>query len=351
MSGIRFNTERAERIFSEAHDAYVGERFLYSRVNTRYGFAPQNVHIPKEVKKGSHEHALFLFFTTVMMYASDSDMGFRQSVRLFEAYRYLFTEKIIDVDVPHVGNYLHEIGFVRPNQGAEYWHGSGATLFNHYEGKPLRVLSVQDVDEFLVKKRELEKRLGAESLPGIGPKIFSLMAIFFEELGLIDEMPGAFPADLHVQRICISLGIVEGSGIVYAAKLAEFLRPRIYDICRRLSMRPVDLSHALWFLGNRVCTRCPLVEGIEHVCPIVRHCGGAIPSLIYSRKGKWDLDTPRLPKGNGQQKNRQSSVFEHNSQVILDVAQHGRKTGLKKRKIFVPATRSLEDGSEQSSLF
>lgn len=320
MNTVRFITERAERVFLEAHEAYMNKRLLYGRVNARFGSAPQNMHIPEGVAKGSFEHTLFLFFTTIITYASDSDMGFRQSVFLFENFRHLFTEGLTAMSIAEVGDCLRQAGFVRPQQGALYWHGSGTALFCEYQGEPLRFLDVRSVEEFLLKKETLRKRLRREALPGIGPKIFSLMSLFFEELGLISEMSGAFPVDLHVQRICISLGIIEGGGTVYAASLAEYLRPRIYDVCQRLEMKPIDLSHALWFLGNRVCTRCSLVEGIEHICPIVHFCGGAISSLIYSRKGKWNLDVPRLEKGS-----RQFSLFDHDTEVLLDAAERGRR--------------------------
>jgi endonuclease III len=321
MNSVRFNAERAERILSEAHDMYMKERLLYSRVGIER--APQNTCIPQGVTRGSFAHGLFLYFTTLITYASESEMGFRQSARLFENHPHLFSEELLRVDVGHVGKHLREVGFVRPEQGAKYWHGSGVTLVREYDNDPLQIFAVENVDEFLSKKAILRKRLGKDGLPGIGPKIFSLMALFFEELGLIGEMPGAFPVDLHVQRICISLGIVEGGGIIDATFLAEFLRPKIYDICRRLGMRPLNLSHALWFLGNRVCTRCSLVEGIEHVCPVVHHCGGAIPSLIYARKGKWNFDAPRLQKGSPQY-----SIFDDNPEVLLDAAQDGRRRKL-----------------------
>lgn len=318
MNGLRFNLRVAKRVFWEAHEAYTNGRLLYSRI--RLELAPQNTCIPQGVAKGSREHISFLYFTTLITYAADSDMVFRQSLRLFGEKPSIFSEKLLGLGVKHVSRCLGEVGFIRPEQGALYWHGSGTTLFQEYQGDPLRLLAVRSVDEFLLKKQALKKQCGEEKLPGIGPKIFSLMALFFEELGLSREMPGAFPVDLHVQRFCISTGIAEGRGIVGAASFAEFLRPRIYEICRELGMRPLDLSHALWFLGNRVCTRCPLVEGLQYVCPVASRCGGAIPSLIYSRKGKWNLDAPRLEKGS-----RQSSLFDDEPEMLLDAAEHGRR--------------------------
>lgn len=335
MKNVRFNVRRAEKVFLEACGAYREQRLLFSRAGIEN--APQNTAVPGNVERGSFPHAVFLYFTTLITYASDSDMVFKQSVHLFEKYQYLFSEKLLEISVEEIGERFREVGFVRPKQGAGYWYGSGRTLFSEYQGEPLRLFAVENVDEFLLKKRALKKRFGKEALPGIGPKIFSLMAIFFHELGLIPEMPGAFPVDLHVQRICIAQGIIEGNGVSFAAPLAEFLRPRIYEVCERLGMRTLDLSHALWLLGHLGCTICPFVEGIEHVCPIASSCGGAPPSLLYARKGKWNLDAPRLRKGSIQ-----SSLFLDNPEVILDVAQHGRRNGFVQKNVSTTASSGKE---------
>ncbi len=324
MSTLIFDQVRAVEVLSMLSSAYLEQRMLYERVNSSLLSAPQQAHIPKDIIKGSRAHQIFLFFTTVITYASESDMGFRQSVDLYNRFPEYFGEELLHLDVSDVSTALLSVGFVRPNQGAGYWHGSGTSLYREFGGEPREFFSVSGVDEFLQRKKQMSKKFGREALPGIGPKIFSLMSLFFEELGIIPEMPGAFPVDLHVQRIMISCGIVQGSGRVPASEVAEFIRPRLYAHCVTHGIRPLDLSHALWFLGNRVCTVCRHVEGLPMVCPVEQLCGGAIPSMIYGRKGLWDLDAVRHRKGS-----LQSSLFDFDSEVVLDKAHHGRRRAVR----------------------
>jgi endonuclease III len=319
VSTVLFDEDRAYRVLSDIALAYRTQRQLYSRVHARECSAPQHKHIPPGVHKASPEHQIFLFLTTLITYASETDAGFRQSVRLYAQWPEYFGPELCKVSQSTLAHSLRRVGFVRPMQGAEYWHTSGSTLFREYGASPLEILRVESVDAFIAKKRSMRKKLGYGALAGIGPKIFSLMALFFEELGLLDEVPGAFPVDLHVQRICISTGIVQSTGRVHATYLAEFLRPRLYALCNKLGIRPFDLAHALWFLGNRVCTRCRDVEGLASVCPAMTQCDGAIPSHLYGNKGLWDFSLPRHQKGS-----MQYSLFENDPTSMLDLAEHGR---------------------------
>ena len=119
---------------------------------------------------------------------------------------------------------------------------------------------------------------------------------------------GAFPVDLHVQRIFISSNVVMGAGTMDAAEIAEFIRVRLSELCYELDIKPLDLSHALWFLGNKLCTKCDKVKGIKSGCPVEEMCSGGIPSLSYNKTGRWELDVPRKEKGH---------PFHGSHQVIL----------------------------------
>ena len=148
--------------------------------------------------------------------------------------------------------------------------------------------SVEDI--LLFKK-------GGGDLPGFGPKILSLLSLFYEELGLLTMPPDAFPVDVHVQRFVISTKIVTANAPATNEQVERVLRPLLCEVCVEEGWKPLELSHALWFLGNRCCNGCYNNAATEFLCPAYAKCGGSISTLPYSRRGIWEITEPRHRKG------------------------------------------------------
>lgn len=107
----------------------------------------------------------------------------------------------------------------------------------------------------------------------------------------------AFPVDVHVQRFAISTGIVTADASVTNEEVERRLRPLLCEICVEEKWEPLELSHFLWFLGNRCCTGCYKNPAAEILCPAYAWCGGAISTLAYFRRGIWEMTAPRYRKG------------------------------------------------------
>ncbi len=300
MRNVTFHKEKAVALITRALQAYQDRTHLFSRVHVDDASAPQHMHRPEGLALDSREYHLFLFFTTLLTYRSRSDVWFRQSVELYNLHPEFYSETVLTIERARIERALQLVGFIHPTDGSKRWYGTAGTLFSsHFEGDPLNFFSHPSVDSFLRQKEALKKQNGGiERLPGIAHKIYSLMAILFEEIGAIPSLPhGAIPVDLHLSRIMIAHGAVTGSGIVDAQRVAEFLRKPIADICEEQDISLFDAAHALWFIGSQLCKRCSQLAGIEMLCPLVAACEGSPNTQMRQAKGKWDLDAPRNRKG------------------------------------------------------
>ena len=300
---FEFGLKKARMVLNIIYRAYQVKTHLYKYVHAQNGNAPQHRHIPASVKKGSLEHQTFLFFANLLTYHSQSDQGFLQVKNLFENRPELFSPHLIFSDLRELQNGLKSVGFLYPNEGGRRWHISGTTLFREHEGSPVTLFKgVKSIDHLLKKHRWGKKNYG---FVGLGPKLWSLLAIFYEELEISPNIPGAFPVDIHVQAECIGLGLVKSQKeLIETTRLAEFIRGYISRICREEKMSALDLSHAMWFLGNRVCSPiCRRNQGqAEYLCPVYAYCEGRISTKLYAARGKWKLNDYR-------QKNDEPNLF------------------------------------------
>jgi len=301
MSGLIFNEEKAKHYIRLADSSYQRHDNLYRYLHADIMAAPQHKNFPRGLEVRSLEYNRWLFFATLLNYRSVSEKVFPMAVTLWDKFPELFSSDICQMKDDLVIKALkdEDIRYTSPNQAGIRWGASARALFTHFDGDPLNIFSeVKSVDDFISLKKKLERE-GNVSFLGYGPKLFSLLAIFYEELGLIDHLEGSLPVDLHIQRIFITLGIVdvvESGGEQDAMAVAEFIRPRLTKLCYELGVKPLDLSHALWFLGSNVCTKCTKItsELREWACPFAEYCPGPIDSMPYSRRGRWNFEERRL---------------------------------------------------------
>ena len=300
MSKFIFHHKRANTVLLPALEAYEEERFLYKKWHANNGVAPQQVSIPCNIQKSSVEHQVFLFFTTLITLQSVSDIGFRSCVEMYEGQGDIFSYEVLSMSIEDIATILKKYGINKPEQWAKYWYASAIFLFKELQGQPLNLFNLfQTIDDYMVLKKR-----GELYLPGYGPKLMSLLTLFYEELALIATIPDAIPVDVHHQRICITTGIVTMRNpkeySVNATLLAEFLRKNLAGWYIKMGNTPLNASHSLFFLGSKACSRCERLRGLELYCPIADHCSGGIPTRPYWKTGKWDLSLERKRKGHCQ---------------------------------------------------
>lgn len=285
---FEFDNKRAEEILPAIYDCYLKGSHLYRYYHAKNGSAPQHKYVPENIKRGSAKHQLFLFFASILTYHSQSDMGFQQCMMIYDKNPDFFKIDVCKKSLKEMRIALKEVGFIYPNEAARRWLLSAKGLFNQYNGDPLAIFKVGSIAGVMKEKGQGSKNL----FPGFGPKLFSLLSLFYEELELLDPIPDAFPCDIHVQAQCIGFGIAKSNQEIFSATpFAEFLRINISGVCRKKNVSALDLSHAQWFLGNRLCMYCKRKKAVsEKFCPVFNYCSGRVSTATYRKKGLWDIN-------------------------------------------------------------
>ena len=289
---IQIDVQRATRLLLAVYSAYIERTHLF-RFVTALTHAVQHIHIPDGCEKGSLQHVQWLFFATLTDRRQVSDNVYAAHLELRERHPHLYLPGSEDLDPFELADILIRYQIGMPRQSAQYWVRCARTLWGDWDGNPARLYGGQSIKDALKWKRGFKKN----PLPGFGPKILSLFGLYLAELGKV-ALFDAFPVDVHVQRWFLNTDCILGiEGKVFNEEMERTLRPFITDFCNEYKLSWVDLSHALWFLGNRVCTGCAKNRAARMLCPSYDACGGSWNSSTYFKKGCWDASLRRFRKG------------------------------------------------------
>ncbi len=293
-SEITVDSDRARRVIRELYGAVIASDGLYRYVN-RADHAVQRVFIPKRMLPGSVEHQCWLFFSAMTDRREESARVYESHVNLRRRFPQLYTEAAARMRPDRIAEKLSAEKVGSPAQSARYWPRCAKTLFGKFAGNPLSIYQIGGglIDDVLRFKPSRD----GDRLPGFGPKILSLLALYYEELGIMQMPKDAFPVDVHVQRFLISTGIITSVGTVTNEEVERVVRPFLCRLCREEGIPALELSHAIWFLGNRCCSGCYRNKAVKQLCPSYADCGGSISTLTYMKKGLWDFDAPRHRRG------------------------------------------------------
>ncbi len=269
--------------------------------------APQWVHRPPALEFASPEHRRWLFFAASTDVREDSHSVYATHRALWEDHRSplpfrgaarstreLYEESVLTWEREDYISALAKSRIGNPRRNIDWWGRRARTLWGEWGGDPYGMFSSGSIDGFLAWKDAARSDL----LPGVGPKIASLISIFLEETGL-PGVPDAFPVDVHVQSIALSLGLLEFAreGPVLNDALERTLRKGIAELSREEGWSRVHLSHALWFRGHHGCRGCSRRREMPLHCPVYSDCRGRYASGPYFRMGLWMPHVPPAPRG------------------------------------------------------
>jgi len=261
------------------------------------------------IKKGSPRHLLFLFFATLTdrRTKSGGDFGvYASHCKIYHKHPELYTSSAISWNKGDLGKLLSRYKIGVPNQSAEYWIRCAETLFGNYGGNPVRLYEEHGSNvEGILKFKEAGKRLGKKNgdkesgdpLPGYGPKIASLYALFLDAFGALPFPEDAFPVDVQVQRLFIQYGAITMKTRVSNALMEKTIRPLVCLLAKFHGLDKQDISHAFWLLGSQGCTSCSRRLNAPTICPIYSKCLGCQNTANYFAKGLWDPADEPMKKG------------------------------------------------------
>lgn len=300
---IVFDKERARRILGEIYRSFIRSGAA-EQIARR---APQHVYRPTALPLGSREHHVWLFCAAATDAREDSARVYRTHAQLWESARAplpfrtkqrktheLYTKRVLDWSSADFIWGLAKCQFGSPRRTIEWWPRRGRTLWQDWGGDPYRMFEGGSVDAVMKWKASHKE----DPIPGIGPKIASLIAIFLEEAGL-PAVRDAFPVDVHVQSLALSLRLVHFTRVapILNETLEAILRPNLVALCEEEGWSRIHLSHALWLRGNSGCRNCEASPHMERDCPVYVDCQGRFSTNPYTRLGLWLPGNPPARKG------------------------------------------------------
>jgi len=323
---FKLNRKKLQYIIDLVLSAYRQEQGVY--VN-KYKKLPQHM-IPKGLKPGSLKHRQWLFYTTLLTTRSVSYVWFRSAKKMYEngntdlfnphwVVQQTSEEKLAEILKPQLvkrklGRQLtlftgsdqptgtdllpsnENSGTMHPFQAAHKWWGASQWLVNYGQKNKGQTLNLfaDPAHIFTIHKNVSE--VVRSRITGLGPKITSLLAIFYEELGIIPYFPESFPVDLHIMRLSYKTGILEISGEKINGEFLErMLRPFYVRNSFRFDTNPAELSNALWLLGAFGCVECARRKAPIGGCPLRELCPGTIETNNYRLRGYFSLPDDLRP--------------------------------------------------------
>ena len=222
---------------------------------------------PPGVKKGSGEHARFLFFTVPNDHGVKSSRLYEKAIDLFQRKPNLFDPQFItsrfrgaeDADLINATGIA--LGTRYPKSTAKGWYLNSSRLMERFNGDPRGVFQASADAEVLLKL--------VCSFYGFGPKTGGMLIRALDGLGMA-RVTGLervlVPVDIHDSRISFFTGIVSCNDAEIEKNYHIFARPIqrvLTDACAEADVRWPDVDRALWLIGSRGCVRlrcreCPL---------------------------------------------------------------------------------------------
>ncbi len=304
---VRFNKERAREVLGTLYCAFTRNNNDREHIVRT---APQWKYRPRELEVGSPEHRVWLLLAAATDAREDSASVYRAHELLWRdarphlalwgaprSTRELYTPQVLEWTREDYERALAKCRIGNPKRTIAWWPQRARTLWRIWNGDPFAMFRDGGVDDFIRWKYAEE----VDPFPGVGPKIASLIAIFLEEVGM-SPVSDAFPVDVHVQSLALSLQLVDMSrpGPITNETLEEILRPELSLLCKEEEWSRIALSHALWFRGNGGCRVCARSFRMEHECPVYHECVGRFGTRSYFRMGLWFPDVPPGQKGGTQ---------------------------------------------------
>ncbi len=276
--------KRAVNVLELIYESAIYKRGFFAHIQTERN-APQRIFFPSNTREGDANHILWLLFAAMTDRRGQSMRIYEGHQNLWEEHRWLYSEEVIKSDPDTIIDIVRGAKLGLHRNIIENWTRVAKTLFESLDGNPLNIYRQGSINTLVYPN----KGDAVLDLPGFGPKILSLLSMFYAELDVMKMPEDAFPVDVHVQRIAISTGILGSrTGFIYNSHAEAILRLIICHIIHMKGWSQVELSNALWLIGNKGCSGCYRSASMSHFCPVYTQCAGAIDSGPYY-KGKWDL--------------------------------------------------------------
>lgn len=260
---FKIDEEKAVKIGSKLYSEFYSHKGVFEKYSM-----PEYV-LPKNLKQGSKEHALWLTYVVSIDYMTDAERLWRKSRSAYEDCADRFNpEWILKVDPEIVESFVRSLGARFWSTAAKIWNELSKVLLDKYSGDP-RTITPQPLTVDEIKKRVKE-------LPSLrGPKLSNFYIRAMAEQGLfkvqnLNELD--IPVDKQVARFTIYTGVLkllseQFVGCAQDKPLRGLIEEAWRNAAKSLSVAPWKLDEPIWTTGSKLCSgrkcsQCP----VEDLC-------------------------------------------------------------------------------------
>lgn len=220
-----------------------------------------NVEVPREIKIGSNEYIIYIFYSCLLDYGMRSKIYHANLIKTYGVHKEIFNPKYV---VEKYGNNEEELLFIikenihprYPRVAMQKWLNLSKFLNDNFPKKNL-LQSIRDLSSY----KELYNFI--ISISGYGQKTGGLLLRFISESGVcsFDGEIEDIPIDRHDVEISYLNGVVDKK-VLRENELKE-LGSIWIEAAKKYGISACDIDKYLWSIGNSMCLKkkcdeCPL---------------------------------------------------------------------------------------------
>jgi len=270
--------EKAKKVGETLHTLFVHRTGFFSEYTM-----PEYI-LPKNLREGSLEHALYLTYIISVDYQTDAAKLWRNARDTYlKSPEYFNPKNLSDMTLEDLSVILKDLGARYPKNGANAWKHISNILLDKYEGDPRKLtpepLAVTEVKQLLSAFPNLRgRKLSNFYLRAMGEK--GLLKI--KNLKELD-----IPVDVQVGRFTIYTGclqLIEGTlaGFIQEPPIQPAIEEIWREVAKALDIAPWQLDEPIWTIGSKLCSpkNC-------NACPVQQLCAKNFDARIQGNSVYW----------------------------------------------------------------
>jgi len=238
---------------------------FYNRKGVFKGYSMPEYVLPRDLKAGTREHALFLTYVISIDYMTDAEKLWRRLRGAYELSPEMFTpEKILKVSPTTVEDFVKNLGARFYSNAAKIWIKTSQLLVDKYGGDPRNItnqlLTIEEIKEKINEFRSLR-----------GPKLRNFYIRAMGETMLfkvknLDELD--IPVDKQVARFTMYTGVLkllseQFQGCIHEDPLRSLIEEAWRSAAKKLGTASWKLDEPIWTIGSKLCSerkcsKCPV---------------------------------------------------------------------------------------------
>jgi endonuclease III len=264
--GFHIDEKKATSIAERLHGQF------YARKGFFQGYEMPEYVLPRNLIRGSLEHALYFTFVISIDYSTDAVKLWRNSRETYELYPERFEpSEIMAFEDRTVVSFVRGLGARYPKSGANTWKRISKVLVEKYAGDPRKMTPEPS------SIMEIKSKLN--DFPYLkGPKLSNFYLRAMGESGLLkisDFDMLDIPVDIQVARFTTYTGVAtllsdSFQGCVHKNPLRSLIEEVWRNAAGRLNTPPWKLDEPIWTIGSRLCSKrlcdkCPVHDLCDKV--------------------------------------------------------------------------------------